>query len=58
MQVQVELNEYDDPFCGKGFIVIGTFWIRTPAATPTATPPHRVQPEIVCGAPVELTMGM
>jgi hypothetical protein len=48
-QRQVEVNEYDDPFGGSGFTVIGTLWVWDPdvGATAIATPPHRVQPETV-----------
>jgi hypothetical protein len=54
--MQVALNEYDDPFCGNGFNVIGTLW--DPGAMPIATPPQRVQFETVCAAPVEFEKGM
>ena len=55
-QRQVELNEYDDPCCGNGLIVIGTLW--DPDATAIAPPPQRTQFERVCGPPVELEKGM
>ena len=58
-QLQLDVNEYDAPFCGVGFPVIGTGvgWPPGGVAGIAADPCHKGQFETVCGAPVELING-